>query len=298
LRKRIKIIANPISGRGRAKRLARRVTELLRERGCEVEVAETRTAGDARRFAASVDGFDAIGVVGGDGTINEVANGLPASAPPLGIIPSGTANVLAQELRLKRDPAALARTIADGREVRWDAGIDRGSGRRFLLFAEAGYNASVVHKFHAQRTGPIQQWQYFWWGLKSLIDYEVPSIGVEVDGRELTRSAGWVQVSNVAAYGGPLIFTPGARADDGAFEVMVQHGGHKRDVIRILWAAMMRYLLRLEIEMVDVTFHRARRVRLWSTDARRVPVQVDGDPGGFLPLDVEIVPGGIGVLSP
>jgi len=298
LRKRIKIIANPISGRGKAKRLADDVTGLLRSRGCDVELAETRQAGDARRFAGDVAGFDAICAVGGDGTINEVANGLPPGAPPLGIIPSGTANVMAQELRLKRDPATLAAAIADGREVRWDAGVDRVSGRRFLLFAEAGYNAAVVHLFHSQRTGPIEKWQYFAWGLKSIVDYEIPRIAVELDGRELTRAATWVLVSNVASYGGPLVWTPHARIDDGRFEVMVVHATQKRDIIRVLWAAMMRFLLRFEYPLHDVTYHQAARVRLASADGRRVPMQVDGDPGGFLPFDAEIVPGGLRILAP
>jgi len=296
--RRIKIIVNPISGRGKAGRLARSVADVLRSRGCDVTIAETQRAGDARRLAAEVAGFDAVAAVGGDGTVNEVANGLPEGAPALGIIPSGTANVMAIELGLRRTPQALADAIAGGRERRWDLGIERVSGRRFLLFASAGYDAAVVHMFHAQRKGPIQMWQYIWWGLKSIMEYRVPRIAVELDGRELTRDAAWVQVSNVAAYGGPLVFTPRAKSDDGVFEVMVQHARRKRDVIRMFWAALLQYYLRIEYWMEDATFHQARRVRLWAPDGKRVPVQVDGDPGGQLPMDAEIVPGGLRVLGP
>ncbi|MBI2933432.1 MAG: diacylglycerol kinase family lipid kinase [Planctomycetes bacterium] len=298
MRRRIKIIANPISGRGRARRLARRVADELRARGCDVVLAETAQAGDARRLAGKTGGFDAVCCVGGDGTVNEVANGLPQTAPPLGIIPSGTANVLAVELGLRRSAAALARTIAEGRELTWDLGVERPTGRKFLLFASAGYDAEVVRVFHARRRGPIQQWQYFWWGLKSYVDYEVPRIGVELDGCELTRRAAWVQISNVSAYGGPLVFTPRARPDDGAFEVMVQHSPYKRDVMRMFWAAILQYALGIEYRMRDVTFHQARRIRLWSADGRPVPVQIDGDPAGHLPFDGEIVPGGMRVLVP
>lgn len=107
-----------------------------------------------------------------------------------------------------------------------------------------------------------------------------------------------MQISNVSAYGGPLVFTPRARPDDGAFEVMVQHSPYKRDVMRMFWAAILQYALGIEYRMRDVTFHQARRIRLWSADGRPVPVQIDGDPAGHLPFDGEIVPGGMRVLVP
>jgi diacylglycerol kinase (ATP) len=298
VRRRIKIIANPASGRGRAARLARSVRERLTALGCEVELSETRLAGDARRFAGETAGFDAVCGVGGDGTLHEIANGLPPDAPPLAVIPSGTANVMARELGLRGGAASIARMIAEGRVVRWDLGRERTTGRRFLLFASAGYDASVVHDFHANRRGPIRMWQYCWWGLKSIVDFRVPAIDVELDGKVVARRASWVTVSNVASYGGPLVFTPRAKADDGAFEVMVMHAREKRDVIRMFWAAILRYAFRIEYRMTDLTFHAAKRVRLTSPDGRPVPVQMDGDPGGHLPLDAEVVPGGIAVVAP
>jgi len=307
VRQRIKVIANPFSGGGRAGRLARQVTEALRERGCHVELEETRQAGDGRRSAARVDGFSAIVCVGGDGTVNEVVNGLPGpDAPPLGMVPSGTANVLAKELRLPRSVGELVRLLTDGREVRWDLGIDRVTGRKFLLFGTAGYDAHVVHLFHEARRKPVRMWQYalwnMWlyvlWGLKSIIGYRIPRITVDLDGRHVTSEAAWVQVSNVPTYGGPLVFTPRARPDDGTFEVMVQHARRRRDILRMFWAAILNYFFRMEYRMPDVTFHRARRVKLLPTDEHAVPVQVDGDPGGHLPAEFEIVPGGIRVLAP
>jgi YegS/Rv2252/BmrU family lipid kinase len=297
VRDRIKIIANPISGRGRAAALARAVVQRLKQKGCTVDLQETRRAGDARLLAGDVRGFSVVACIGGDGTVNEVVNGLPdGEVPPLAMIPSGTANVLAKELGLPGSVDGLTRVLLEGREVRWDLGIERHSGRKFLLFASAGYDAHVVHVFHAARTGPIRMWQYFAWGLRSLLDYSVPRIAVEADGREVTSEAAWVQVSNVASYGGPLIFTPHARVDDGHFEVMIQHARHKRDTVRMFFAAICNYVLRIDYPLADVSFVKAHRVRLWS-DAP-VPVQVDGDPGGHLPADLEIVPGGIRILAP
>ena len=297
MRDRIRIIANPISGKGRGVRTAREVTELLRARGCAAELVETRQAGDARRLAAEAGGFAAVVAVGGDGTVNEVLNGLPPG-PAIGMIPSGTANVLAKELRLPRGARGLARVLADGREIRWDLAVDRVSGRKVLLFASAGYDAHVVHVFHAARKGAIQMWQYVYWGLKGILDFEAPRITVELDGRTLATDASWVQVSNVAAYGGPLVFTPGARPDDGRFEVMVLRGGGRRDVVRMFWRGIVGWLLGTDLRLGGLSFHGARRVRLSSSDGRPVALQVDGDPGGHLPVDLELVPGGARVLAP
>lgn len=214
------------------------------------------------------------------------------------MVPCGTANVLAKELGLPRSVGRLADLVTDGREIRWDVGVDRESGRKFLLFGSAGYDAHVVHVFHAARQGPIQMWQYILWGLKSILDYRIPRLRVELDGKPLADDASWVQVSNVSCYGGPLVFTPHAKADDGSFEVMVLHARCRRDVVRMFWAALLGYLLGVEYALHDATFHRARRVRIEAADGAPVPVQIDGDPGGHLPVDFEIVPGGIRILAP
>jgi YegS/Rv2252/BmrU family lipid kinase len=299
VRDRIKIIVNPVSGEGRARRLAEAVTSLLRAQGCTVDLQATQKSGDARRLAADCAGYAALAATGGDGTVNEVLNGLPADgAPALAMLPSGTANVLAKELHLPRDPAGLARVLREGREAVWDLGIERVSGRKFLLFASAGYDAHVVHIFHAARSGPIRMWQYIYWGLKSILEYSAPRIAVEIDGTRVASEAAWVTISNVACYGGPLLFTPRARPDDRTFEVMIQRARQRRDVVRMFFAAILGWLSGFEYRMGGVTFHQASRVRLTSADGRPVPVQVDGDPAGHLPGDFEIVPGGIRVLAP
>ncbi len=298
MRDRIKIIVNPVSGRGRALRLAESVTELLRRQGCTVDLQLTQKGGDARKFAAESAGFAALAATGGDGTVNEVLNGMPAdAAPALGMLPSGTANVFAKELRLPRSPRGLARILREGREIPWDLGVERIGGRKFLLFASTGYDAHVVHVFHAARTGPIQMWQYVYWGIKSILNFEVPRITVEIDGARVTTEAAWVTVSNVPSYGGPLVFTPRARPDNKTFEVMIQHARQRRDIVRLFWAAILGWA-GIPYPMHDVTFHTARHVRLTSTDGRPVPLQMDGDPAGDLPADLAVVPGGIRVLTP
>ncbi|HEX7897560.1 MAG TPA: diacylglycerol kinase family protein [Planctomycetota bacterium] len=296
MRGRIVIIANPVSGSGKGLRLARAVSDLLQAQGEAPEIAETEAAGDARRIAEDSVTAATVVAVGGDGTVNEVLNGL-AAGPALAMIPGGTANVLAKELGLPRDARGLARVLAEGRAIPWDLGVDRVSGRKFLLFASAGYDAHVVHLFHAARKGPVRMWQYLWWGAKSILQFRAPRVGVELDGVSLGEAA-WVIVSNVAAYGGPLVFTPRAKADDGTFEVLVQRGGSRFDVVKMFARAFTGWLSGDDLPLPGVSFHQARRVRLTSLDGAPVPLQVDGDPAGQLPADLELVPGGVRVLAP
>jgi YegS/Rv2252/BmrU family lipid kinase len=296
MRRRIKVIGNPASGRGRAARAIRILADGLRAEGCTVEVSETQRPGDAERFARESRRFDAIACVGGDGTVHEVLNGPPPQdLPPLIVIPTGTANVLAKELRQTYCPRRLARLIPIARERPWDLGTDRLSGRRFLLFASAGFDAHVVHVFHATRKGTIRMWQYCFWGTKALFGYTSPRIRVEVDGRLAASAASWVLISNTATYGGPLVFTPQARSNNGFFEVMLLHRVHERDTPRMFVLAILNHFLGTRIRPGGVEFLRGRRVSLRSDDP--VPVQMDGDPAGHLPVDLEITPGGVRVLT-
>lgn len=295
--RRIKLIANPASGRGKAARLAELVRHRLEERGFHVEYRATRQRGDASRFAGDSRGYTAIACIGGDGTINEVINGLPKEgSPPIAAIPSGTANVLAKQIGLPWVVEDVTDVIADGRVATWDIGVNRLTGQRFLLFASAGYDAHVAHLFHEQRQGRVHMAHYIWWGLKLIVSYRAPKISVEVDGTRVDDAAALVQVANVADYGGPLVFAPHAKADDGVFEVLIQRGRRKRDTLRIFFSALVSYLFRRYYSMKDVVFVKGRRVRLWSTG--NVPVQIDGDPAGHLPLDLEVIRGGLRLLIP
>jgi len=237
--------------------------------------------------------------VGGDGTINEVANGYTSgTVPPLGIIPSGTANVLAKEIGLPRKARDLADVIATGREIAWDAGRIRPGDRRFMLFVSAGFDAQVVHEFHKSRNGRIRMSDYVAWGVRTYMRCEVPKIRVELDGKVEADPAAWVVVSNVRSYGGPIVLTPGAKYDDGYFEVMIQRRRHKADTAHLFGASLLTWAFGIDARPADVTYHRARHVRLDPADLTPVALQVDGDPGGFLPVELSVEPGGVRILGP
>lgn len=299
MRRRIRIVANPASGRGRSLRKAAEVVRILRAQGCEVDLAETRGPGDAERIAAASADFDAIVAVGGDGTVHAVANGLTErGGPALAIIPAGTANVLARELGLPSSAAGLARVVAEGREIAWDLGIERRRGRKFVLFGSAGFDAQVVHDFHSRRRGPIHMADYVWRGVRTFTEYSPPRVRVVLDGRELPERASWVIVSTAAGYGGPIAFTPRASHDDGLFDVLVQRGRHRMDTVHLFGSALLNWAARTAVHPPDTVVHRAARVELAAEESERAALQLDGDPAGFLPAELEVIRGGLRLLGP
>jgi diacylglycerol kinase (ATP) len=143
--RRILIVFNPAAGRARRSRVDR-VVATLQGFGCAVTVKETEAPGHAETIARDVadDDFDVIAAAGGDGTINEIVNGLKGNNLALGVIPLGTANVVADEIGLCRSPAAVANALAHGPAKPIHVGTV--NGRRFVMMASAGFDANVVSK--------------------------------------------------------------------------------------------------------------------------------------------------------
>ena len=208
------LILNPTAGR-RRRGLVDAVVRHVRSRGWTVDVVETTASGDARRYAEECDAkrYGVIAVAGGDGTINEVVNGLAAraaSAPPLAIVPLGTANVLAHELGLGSTASSLAQTMTAGREVLMHPGQASAAGRPrcFSLMAGAGFDAKVV----AGVTAPLKRrWgkgAYVWRSLIECQRYRPVRYAVEIDG--VSHEAASVIVTHARHYAGPYVVAPEA----------------------------------------------------------------------------------------
>ncbi|MBK8101042.1 MAG: 3-deoxy-8-phosphooctulonate synthase [Planctomycetes bacterium] len=152
---RLLILANPISGGGKSRALAPALQRELAQRGVAAEVYFTKCAGDAtaRAHVAASEPWSGLVAVGGDGTVNEVLAGMDDPTRPLGVLPVGTANVLAMELRLPKKPAAAAAVIAAGHTRSLAIGI--ANDRRFLLFIGAGVDGSVVQRLAQVRSGTL-----------------------------------------------------------------------------------------------------------------------------------------------
>lgn len=277
---RVLVIYNPAAGQWRQRRL-RTTLAALKGLGCAITLFATGKPGDAETKAASLSTSDCDVVVaaGGDGTINEVANGLAAAngpLPPLAIIPLGTANVLATEIGLRGNPRNVARAIAG--LARMNVHLGQANGRFFLMMAGVGFDAHVVANVDLalkRRTGKVA------YVLETLVQgmrYGFPPCRVTVDGTPYKACS--VVVCNGRHYGGPFVAAPKASLADPAFEVCLLEQGGWRHVLRYGIALVLGRLSTLP----DVKILTGHVLRIEGEAG--LPVQGDGDIIAHLPVEI------------
>jgi diacylglycerol kinase (ATP) len=288
---RVLVIANPIAGGGRACGKTEALRRALSARGHEVEVFLTARGGDAALRARRIDGhLDRIVVVGGDGTLNEVLNGLvDPGRVPIAQLPTGTANMLGHELGLPGDPREAAAMVEGGEVRRLDMG--RMGERRFLMVASAGFDAMVTRHLGERRSGRLGYRGYAKPILRVLADYEPPSLTVNLDdGPDLACQA--LIASNLRNYGGLFRVSDDARPDSGLLHVCVIENASIRSLGAIALAGATRSFARSS----RVDYRTAKNVRIEA--ATPCPVEVDGDHAGSAPIEVDLVPAAIPVVVP
>lgn len=292
------IVFNPTAGTARRRRLAR-VLEALRASGRRPELAETTHPGHAGALArdAARRGVGVVVAAGGDGTIAEVAGGLAGSDSALGVVPLGTANVLAWELGVPRGALGAAAALAGGRTVALRPGVARfadGRSRLFVQMLGAGFDAAVVAGLDLGLKRRIGRGAYVWQTLRELPRHGFPPIRVEADGRVLAAAS--VVVSKGRLYAGRYELAPGMGPDRPGFRVVRFTRGGAAAALLYGAALPLGLLPRLPgVEQVA-----ARRVVLSAADPEGalVPVQADGDPAGHLPVEIVEAEAPIRILLP
>jgi diacylglycerol kinase (ATP) len=285
------IVFNPTAGRRRAA-LLWRVLDVLVANGVRLDLMETSHPGHAEELAreAATGRPRLVVAAGGDGTIAEVANGLMGSDMPLGVIPLGTANVLAHELNLPFAPKAVAAALALGRTQPIWPGIARqgDTARLFVQMLGAGFDAHVVHSLPSGLKRRLGKGAYVVQTLRQLIQYDYNPIPLRIDGTD-TQAAS-VIVSKGRLYGGTYRLADDAKPGEPGFSVVLfERGG---PAITLLYgAALPRHRLG---HAPGVRQIRANRIEF--TGNAPVPVQTDGDKAGFLPMVVTDAPGPIRII--
>ena len=291
------LIFNPKTGRYSSRRLPaiEEICSQLRSEGLEIELVATTGPGDATRIAADAGrkGVNDVIVSGGDGTINEALQGLVGTPARLGILPRGTANVLACELGLPLDCRRAAGVIARGKTRRVHVGcaVDETSGskRYFLLMAGIGLDASVVRRVHPGLKKRFGKGAFWFSGLSSLADWKPKPFEIEVEGQTFTAT--FVAIGKAASYGGDLTVTPRAQLDQPDFEICVIDSTSRLRYLYLLSHAMRSGM---PPGRSGVHFLRATGARATGD----VAVQVDGELIGNLPMTFEIAPESIEVIVP
>jgi YegS/Rv2252/BmrU family lipid kinase len=310
------LIFNPAAGGGRLRRQIHHLEEAqktLARAGLETTLLVTEEPGDATEYARQsvADGYDLVIASGGDGTNNEVVNGLAGSDVPLAILPSGTANVLAKELGIPWDvrraaeliPHSRPRRIALGRmepigPAGDHAGRTNGSAPRyFLCLGGAGADGALVYSLDLGAKLKAGILAYWLEGFRQLLRYRFPSF--RVSSPEHSLEATLVVVGRTKHYGGPFQITTGASLFDDAFEIVAVTARNPLVYLSYLPGLWFGYVRRL------------RGVEAWKTDRLRceapagngavpqsVYAQLDGEPAGRLGVEFRIVPAALTLLVP
>jgi diacylglycerol kinase (ATP) len=294
-RTRIVVIHNPSAGQRRRARYAGCLAA-LRALGATVEERPTTGRGDAERIAAeqTPDTCDAVVVAGGDGTIGEAVNGLLGSggtALPLGIIPLGTANVLAAEIGLPDDPGGIARTVVEG--VERPVCVGRVDGHRFIMMAGVGFDARVVRDVSPGFKRLAGKAAYAWRTAVALATDGFPRFEAEIDGTVHDVSS--VTIANGHFYGGRFVSAPEARLHDRVLHAMLLPGAGRRAYLRYGVALTANRLFR----QPDVRIVPFERMILRGPTGE--PIQADGDLVGRMgdaPTTVDIDPLGCMLVHP
>lgn len=291
------LIYNPAAGKLlRNPRLIQRIIEALRGRGHRVAAEPTTGphtgAGIAR--ACLSRGADLILAAGGDGTINEVANGMAHSEVPLGILPAGTANVLAVETRMSTRLPAAAERIRDYVPLRIALGRLEATGqdpRLFLLMAGIGLDAMIVYNVSAGLKARLGKAAYWVAGF-SHVGRPLPEFSARVDGSE-TRCS-FALASRVRNYGGDITIARNASLGRADFEVVLFAGAWTTPYLKYFAGALAGRLPRMK----GVTITRATTLELSNPADTRIYIQIDGEFAGRLPARVDIVPSALTLLVP
>ncbi|MBV8166705.1 MAG: diacylglycerol kinase family lipid kinase [Alphaproteobacteria bacterium] len=280
-RRRLALIFNPTAGRRRRRRFAVALDRL--SAGATVRVMPTEARGDAERFAAQIaaDGSaDAIVAAGGDGTINEVINGMAGSSLPLGIVPLGTANVLAWELGIGDKPQAAAAAILGGATRAIHLG--RCNGRYFSMMAGVGLDAHVVANIQPAVKRALGKLAYVHQGLVQIARLQATRYRVVVDG--VAAEAASVIIANGRYYAGRYVVAGAADLGRPELHACLFGRGGRVSAMRYSLAMLVDRLQRLP----DLVVQPGARITIDGPAGE--PIQGDGDIIGRLPAAIELAP--------
>ncbi len=296
---RISLIYNPKAGglHGSTDKISRLVLA-LRAHGIELsddQILGTAASGDAIRLAqeAVANETNLLIVAGGDGTINEVAQAVVGSATALAILPSGTANVLAKELRLPRQPEELAKLIATGRTRNISVGRaskpDGGWSRYFILMAGIGLDATII-----ETVNPIQKkrWglgSYIAAGLKTLATWPLHPFSLNFNAQK--HDATFAIVANGANYAAWFTIAPKSRLESDHLEVCVFNSRSRLIYLSYAFLSLFgahTWSSQVIYEPVTETY---------ANSSNTTPVQLDGELVGHLPMHFECVPHALRIVA-
>jgi diacylglycerol kinase (ATP) len=303
------LISNPTAKRASGRKVAK-ASHFLKSRGYKVEVLFTEKKGDAESFARkAVDKSPSLIIAaGGDGTFNEVINGIAGSEIPMAILPFGVTNVLAKELGIPENVEGAMelavnctpKRVSLGKIVRsYEANennppfppllkVGEGGFRYFCLMAGIGFDGEAVFGINKTLKRIAGKGAYIYSGIKTLFRFNPAELTFNIDGK--TYSGYSAIIGKVAKYGGNFKVTPDARLAEPALYICLLKGKKRLDILRYVFGIITGRHLRFN----DVEYIKARSIEI----SGNAHIQLDGDYFGMAPAKVEVVPDTLRLVYP
>ncbi len=288
-----KLIANPAAGQGRAEKLLPPIIQRLKGMGYSVEIAYTSKEQNGIRLAkeAVEQKYELIIAGGGDGTLNEVINGVVGSSAIIGVIPLGTVNVFCQETGIGLDSLSACDVIEKGEIRKIDLGL--AGSRYFVLCAGVGFDAHVISELEPQFKRIMGALAYPISGIKSLFSWKPTKMFIQIDNQPLKRKGFLVVIGNISSYAGPGIsVTPLANLDDGWLDVCIFKKRSILDIIRYTLGVIFRQ----HTEFEDIEYFKAKEIKIEAE--RPVLVHTDCEVIGAVPMEFSIATKILPVILP
>jgi YegS/Rv2252/BmrU family lipid kinase len=290
---RARLVLNPAASK------SYRLTELdetfgfLVRHGWELGLRETHGPNEAMLLArqAAEEGLDLVIAIGGDGTVNEVVNGLAGTPTALATLPMGAGNVWAREQNLPLEPDTAARVLVQGQFRSVDLGL--AGSRYFLMMASVGFDAAVVRAMAGEGRQPFWPLSYIFKGINIAVNFAGEETVITIDDREIGGETVMVVIGNTRLYGGLAQITHQASIDDGLLDVCIFRG--KGGFSQISMYTLMALLQRQD-RVKGVDYYQGREVTISSETP--LFVQTDGEPIGTTPMTFRVVPRALRVLVP
>jgi diacylglycerol kinase (ATP) len=293
---RLCFIVNPTAGHGRALKTWQRIEPIARQLGeYGVKFTERPRHGEVLAREAAAEGFDRVVALGGDGTLNEVGNGLMGTGSALAVVPTGTGNDWVRTAGIPREAEAATRIAFQGRRVPMDVGLAVGY-RYFFNIAGIGFDAEVSRRVNDY--GPVLK--AIGGTLPSLLaiagtlfSFMGASVKVQMDEKTMEIPRMLLMAVGIARYyGGGMNILPDAVLDDGLFDVAWGASLGRAELVSLVGKIYKAQ----HVGHPKVSF--ARCTRITATSTERVAFHLDGDVAGNLPVTFELLPGALDVIIP
>lgn len=296
--KRVKIIANPNSGRGTALSKILELIKLMSKDKYEIELLFTHGEGDGTRFAYDYAGEDFIICSGGDGTVNEVVNGIYLSGrdTPLGILQSGTVNDFANAQRLPTSPNAFYKMIKNYKTRTIDLGL--AGERAFINVAAGGMLTEIAYTVPAEKKATLGDMAYYLEGARVLLEERIlrnrKSLNFYIESEEFTGKVEGLLflITNSTSVGGFKRMAPLADISDGYLDVLIFKGMRISDVPELFTSLMGGR----HVDHNKVMYLKTKSIKISSDE--ELTIDVDGEKASTLPMTFKVLENKLKIIVP